>query len=209
MAASGCSLFGGGQQDVSAEGQIVYACELATTLSENTDFTTIESFIGEDADPAMSEAASTASLVGATAAYTLSDYPDLSEAGREVFSGISRLDLELIDSAIGDMAAECEDVPSCGSPDITPDGQAAYACALASEILEEQSPAETWGPLGEESAWHQVASVGILFGGANASFLEGHEGQAAAGQDLLAGVMQFKVDSIEESLEAIAEDCDH
>lgn len=207
MAVSGCSFFGFGGPDVSAEGQVAYACELAANAHENYDFTDMEEYIGENADPGISEAAAAASLVGAVSGYALPEHLELSEAGADIFRGINTVDLEMIETAVGDMAVHCEDASSV-SPDISADGQAAYSCALAGHVREEHGPSETWGGIGEEPAWHQAGAVAALFGGANASSLVGHEEHAEDSQELILGVSQLNPERIDESLESIVEACD-
>lgn len=205
---SGCMLFGS-EPDVTPEGQAAYACALAeNALEDRSDVTDWDPSLGEGADNAVSQALAAGSLVGGAAGYELSDHPELSEAGAEVFSAFSRLELETLAESLDDMLTACGDVDASGSADVSVDGQAEYACALADYVVEEHGPSENWGGLEEEPAYHLVSSVSALFGGLNSSELPGSEDQAEAASTVITGVQMNDIETIDDGLATVLENCE-
>ena len=198
-----------GTPDVSPEGQISFACALASHVSEERgDVAEWGSFIGEDANPGVSELAAAASLVGAVAGYTLPDHPELSESGTLVIQGIMRVDEAAIADGLDQMISACDGADTGGQADVSQEGQGAYACALAEYVIAEHGESSTWGTLGEEPAWHLAGSVGALFGGANAYVLPEYESQAESGNNLVSGVGRLDGETIDAELAAVVAECD-
>lgn len=207
---SGCASLPGGSasSDVSPEGQVRYACALVTHVSEeHGEFSEWDAFIGEEANPGVSELAAAASLVGAIAGYALADHPELSEGGVDVFQGITRVDGAAVTSGLDQMIAECKEIDTGAAVDASHTGQGAYACALAEYVIDEHGEARTWGSIGEEPAWHMVGSVGALFGGVNAYVLPEHEAQAEAARTLITAVTRLDGARIDAELASIVAEC--
>lgn len=208
---SGCVFLpgAGGSPDVSPEGQIHFACELVAHVGEERDDAAEwESFVGEDADPIVSELAAAASLVGAVGGYTLPDHPELSESGVVVIRGIMSIDGAAIEDGLDQMISACEGADTDGQVDVSQEGQGAYACALAEYVTEEHGEPHTWGSIGEEPAWHMAGSVGALFGGANGYVLPGYESQAESGLNLVTGVGRLDSGAIASGLASVVAACD-
>ncbi len=204
---SGCMFFGS-EPDVTPEGQAAYACSLAESAIEGSgDVTDWDAPVGENADNAASQALAAGSLVGGSAGYALPDHPELSEAGREIFSAFHRFDLEALADSLEDMVAACDGVDASGSQDVSVDGQAEYGCALADYVVDEHGPSDTWGSLGEEPAFHLVSSVGALFGGLNASALPGSGEQREGASAVIEGLQRFDTEAIDDGLQDVVENC--
>src|SRR5690625_7778591 len=72
--------------DVSQAGQVEYACALARHVQdEHGDADSWGEHVGDDADPAMRETASVASLLGVSGGFVLVDHAVLYELGRYWF----------------------------------------------------------------------------------------------------------------------------
>lgn len=197
------------EPDVSLEGQVRYACALATNAEEaHGDPMEWDIAIGEDANPGWSQVASASSLLGGTTGFELAEYPQLSEAATGVVRAVSTIDIEQLSSSLGDIVTECENVPDGPDSDVSREGQTAYACALAGYIIEEHGDIDTWGGIGDEPAWHQTATVGALMGGMNAYVVDGEEELSEAGQRAIESVSRMDTEMMQESLATIAAGCD-
>lgn len=207
LVVSGCS--GDPEPEVSHEGQVEFACALASHVLEETQGTELEElvFIGDDADPRVREVAAAGSLVGAAGGFVLADQEELSEAGRELFNGVNRIDVEAIVEGLERMDQVCAEVSEDSDPDVTEEGQIRYACALAEHVSEEHGAAESWGGLQEEHAWHEVASVAALFGGVNGQVLSEYPELSEASADVIQGVSTLNLEQLQSGLDDITEGC--
>lgn len=97
-----------GDPDVSDSGQITYACAIANHIDEEHGTVDTWGDIGEER--AWHEAGSFASLVGAINGQVLSDHAELSELGKDVFAGVSKIEKELLQNALDDVLKRCENV---------------------------------------------------------------------------------------------------
>lgn len=94
--------------DVSAEGQIDYACALATDIKDaDGPASRWELKIGADTSPALVKAISAAALVGGATDGTAAALEAMSDAGRTLFEGTSRMNIEMLQEGIDDLNAAC------------------------------------------------------------------------------------------------------
>lgn len=97
-----------GDPDVSDKGRVAYACALAKDLKAHDDPVSSWTFTaGDDADPAQHKAAGAAGLLGATVGGTVPGHAKLSDAGRVIYEGLTRLRPEKVQQGIDDLAREC------------------------------------------------------------------------------------------------------
>lgn len=198
---------GGGADARSVEGQVAYACALAEHVrAERGEPATWTTFVGDRADPGAVEAAAVGSLLGGSAAYTLEDHADLSEAGGDVFQAVSRVDPAALETALGEVEEGCVDVDT-GSPDVSEEGRVGFACDLAKAVVDEHGDWDTWGGLGEDPVWHQVASIGALVGGANGYAVPGSEELSDRGKDLISGISRADGEAIDQALDGFVDAC--
>lgn len=93
--------------DVSDEGQIRFGCDLAAhVIEEHGSAEGWDSPLGEE--PAWHEAMSVGALFGAPVGQVLADYPDLSAAGRGLYTGVSTLNPEALDGGLEAVGEHCE-----------------------------------------------------------------------------------------------------
>jgi|SRR5690625_2266584 len=94
--------------DVSAEGQINYACALIEDVTDQrASVADWELRIGDETDPAMISAIGAAALTGGMTAGGADVSEAMQGAGRDIFSGISRLDAEILQEGVDVFAKEC------------------------------------------------------------------------------------------------------
>lgn len=99
---------GASNADISAEGQIDYACALIDDVKaakKSPEGWTMQ--VGDDADPAMINAAAAASLAGALTGGGADVSAEMASAGRDIFAGLSRLDAEILQDGVDSFAKEC------------------------------------------------------------------------------------------------------
>src|SRR5699024_2966896 len=94
--------------DVSAQGQLAYACALAGHLTDEHGAFDNWGSIGQE--PAWHEAASVGALFGGLNGQVLPEHPELSQAGRELVAGTSRVNAGQLQAGLEDINAHCEDV---------------------------------------------------------------------------------------------------
>ncbi len=94
--------------DVSAQGQVAYACALAGHLAD--EHGPIDSWGNIGQEPAWHEAASIGALFGGLNGQVLPDYPELSEAGHELVAGVSRVKADQLQTGLDEINAHCEGV---------------------------------------------------------------------------------------------------
>ncbi|WP_162801988.1 hypothetical protein [Ornithinimicrobium murale] len=95
-----------GEGDVSQEGQISYACALADHLEQ--EHGVVESWGSLGEDHGWHESASIAAFLGAANGQLLSAHADLSTAGKDLMDGVSRLDMDLVQSSLDQINQSCE-----------------------------------------------------------------------------------------------------
>ncbi|HLR55833.1 MAG TPA: hypothetical protein VK096_03630 [Actinomycetales bacterium] len=107
LALSGCGASGA---DVSPEGQIDYACALIDDVKEKRtapdDWGTP---IGDDADPAIIQAASAAALAGAMTGGGSESSAAMGEAAMDVLQSVSRAQMESMQEGVDAFAQACSD----------------------------------------------------------------------------------------------------
>lgn len=94
--------------DVSAKGQVAYACALAGRVADERDAVDDWGVFGEER--AWHESMSIGALFGALNGQVLADHTGLSDAGRELVSGVVRVDVDQVQTGLEDINAQCEDV---------------------------------------------------------------------------------------------------
>ena len=205
LSVTGCS---SGDPDVTHDGQVAYACALAAHVAEQDPDMATWTMIGDDADPLVREILAMGSLAGGSAAFELDGKAELSEAGGAAFQGVSRVDFDAMQTGLDDFGTACESLSVSAEGDVSDEGQIRFGCDLAAHVIEEHGAAETWGSLGEETAWHETMSVGSLFGGPVGQLLADHPDLSAAGQELVTGVMTVNPETLDGGLEAVVDHCD-
>ncbi len=93
------------QADVSHEAQLDYACSLADHISE--DHGEAASWITDDDFVVLSEALGAAALTGAMNGQVLADHQELSEAGRDLLTRVSRADADYTDEFLEAFQSAC------------------------------------------------------------------------------------------------------
>lgn len=207
---SGCA--GGGGPDVSAEGQVAYACVLAARaaagLQSPDDWESLE-MIGESAEPAAVELAAAGSLAGGIAAFEIPGHGGISAAGKDLVGGVSQMNVGALEDALGRMNAACDqEVPERPPEEHTSaEGRVVYACALAEYVREERGDAGTWGGIGEEPALHEAGSVGALLGGLNGHVMPEAPAVSTEGAAVVRSVTVLDADGVDASLDAVISAC--
>ncbi|WP_134323970.1 hypothetical protein [Cumulibacter soli] len=191
------------ESDVSPTGQVAYACALVQGIEG--DPSTWSTFVGQDADEGVLELSAAASLLGGSAAYTLPDYPELSEHAAEVFKSLMTADQDLMASEFAALVTSCETAPAADDADVSETGRMAYACELAGYVVDERGDVETWGKIGDEPAWHEAASVGALVGAMIG--YPGDDPQTKDGVAIVGAVSQMNPTALQEGLDAFVANC--
>ncbi|USQ81241.1 hypothetical protein NF556_06250 [Ornithinimicrobium faecis] len=202
---TGCS---SGDPDVTHEGQVSYACALAAHVAEQDPDMAAWTMIGDDADPMVREILAMGSLAGGSAGFELDEHAELSDAGKAVFEGVSRIDFDTMQTGLDDFDAACDSLSVSAEGDVSDEGQIRFGCDLAAHVVEEHGPAESWGSLGEEHAWHEVMSVGALFGAPIGQELADYPDISAAGRDLYMAVSTLDTQALDGGLEAVVDECE-
>lgn len=194
--------------DVSAEGQVSYACALVERVGDEyggpADWETI---VGDAADPGSVAASSAAALLGGLQGGSLAEHPELTEAAADMVSGISRASGEQIEAGIVAMQSACADVPA-SADDATQDGQAAYACALAASVREEHGAVAEWGDGLTSPAWRAAGATAALVGAANGGAIPGSEDLAESARDVLQSVTLLDDALMQSAIDDFAAACD-
>lgn len=194
--------------DVSEEGQVEYACALGHHVQdEHGDVDSWGEPIGDDADPAMRETASVASLLGGSGGFVLRDHEDLSELGQDLFKGVITIDNDKINDSLDEIVSACQDDDLSASADVSHSAQIDYACALAAYVVDEHGGSETWDGIGEERAWHEAGSVAALVGAMNGQILSDHKELSQAGKGIFQGVSRIETDELDASLDDFTSAC--
>lgn len=95
------------QPDISPDGQIDYACALAADATKSGPVRDWFTGVGDDVDPAIHELAGAAGLSGAMTASELAGHQPLSDAGTDIFQGITILDPEQVQQGLDAMVDSC------------------------------------------------------------------------------------------------------
>ncbi len=206
LSAAGCS---SGDPDVTHDGQIAYACALAAHVAEDDPDVASWTMIGDDAEPLMRATVAMGSLAGGSVAFELDEHAELSDAGKAIFEGVSRADLEAVQAGLDDFTAGCDNLSVSAEGEMSDEGQIRFGCDLAAHVVEEHGSAESWGSLGEEHAWHEVMSVGALFGAPIGQELADYPDISAAGRDLYRAVSTLDTEALDGGLEAVVDHCEH
>lgn len=204
---AGCSASG---PDVSADGRLDYACALAAHAQDSGPADEWNLTPGE-ADTAVGAVAAASALLGGMTGTTLAGHKQLSEAAAAQYAQIARAAAADLQGSIDDMAAACDaaGLPG-GDPDTSPDGQVAYACALAADARDAGPPAE-WDPLvgdDAEPAVIEALAASALAGAPTATPIPGHEDLTAAGKDVYQAATTLNVEGLADGLDAFGEACD-
>lgn len=205
LGVAGCSA---GDPDVTHAGQIAYACALAAHVAEQDPDMASWTMIGDDADPMMRAILAMGSLAGGSAGFELDEHAELSDAGRAIFEGVTRADLEAMQAGLDDFTAGCDGPSVSAEGEVSDKGQIRYGCDLAGHVVEEHGPAESWGGLGEERAWHEAMSVGAFFGAPVGQILPDYPDLSTAGKDLYTGVSTLNPEALDAGLEAVIDHCE-
>lgn len=96
------------QVDVSHEAQLDYACSLADHIGE--EHGEAASWINDDDFAVLSEAMGAAALTGAMNGQTLAGHQELSEAGRDLLTAVSRANADYTDEHLQAFQAACTDL---------------------------------------------------------------------------------------------------
>lgn len=194
--------------DVSQAGQVEYACALARHVQdEHGDADSWGEPVGDDADPAMRETASVASLLGGSGGFVLPEHEDLSELGQDLFKGVISIDNDTIEDSLDEIVSACQDDDLSASADVSHSAQIDYACALAAYVVDEHGGSETWDGIGDERAWHEAGSVAALVGALNGQILSDHKELSEAGKGIFQGVSRIKTDELDTSLDDFISAC--
>lgn len=109
LSAAGCSSGGGAEPDISAEGQLSYACALIEDLSEHHE--PVASWgdpVGDEADPAWISAVAAFSMFGGTLGAD-QHLGSLSEAGTRGVRAFTRLDVDEVQDAFDSIDSACRE----------------------------------------------------------------------------------------------------
>ncbi|WP_119697938.1 hypothetical protein [Microbacterium halotolerans] len=103
--------------------------------------------------------------------------------------------------------------PGGSSPDVTPDGQVAYACGLAGSAAEQLQSAADWEDLrmiGEdtEDVAIELGAIGGLLGAMGAYQLADHAVMSEASVEILKGVASHNIDAMPGALATIEAECE-
>lgn len=205
LSAAGCN---SGDPDVTHDGQVAYACALAAHVAEQDPDMASWTMIGDDADPMVREILAMGSLAGGSAGFELDEHAELSDAGKAIFVGVSRIDIEAMQAGLDDFTAACDSLSVSAEGEVSDEGQIRFGCDLAAHVVEEHGSAESWASLGEEPAWHEAMSVGALFGAPIGQVLADYPDLSAAGQDLYTGVSTLNAEALDDGLEAVVDHCE-
>ncbi len=205
LSSPGCSA---SEPDVTHDGQIAYACALAAHVAEQDPDMASWTMIGDDAEPMMREILAMGSLAGGSAAFELDEHAELSDAGKAIFQGVSRVNPEAMQAGLDDFTAGCDSLSVSAEGDVSDEGQIRYGCDLAAHVVEEHGSAESWGGLGQERAWHEALSVGAFFGGPVGQTLPDYPDLSTAAKDLYTGVSALNTEALDGGLDAVVEHCE-
>jgi len=94
--------------DVSHEAQLDYACSLAEHIGE--EHGEASTWLDDDDFVVVSEAMGAAALTGAMNGQTLADHQELSEAGRDLLSGVTGADADYTDEFLESFQSACAEL---------------------------------------------------------------------------------------------------
>ncbi|MGO3151094.1 MAG: hypothetical protein ACTIJJ_00510 [Galactobacter sp.] len=203
---SGSGGKGKGGVDVSAQGQVGYACQLAKHVQSQGDLGEMKQLSGLTGV----QLTAVTKLVGAghPRIAVLGDRQDYSEVegisasqrklmdpALEIASGFTTLKIEALHSGLDSLVEECDGLGGAKpamAPDVSEDGMVAYACALTDKIREEKSSAgeasTATSPREVDPRMVEAQSVAALLGGWTNYEMSGHEDLSTPARQLTGAV---------------------
>lgn len=192
--------------DVSQEGQVAYGCALVDRVGdEDAAPEDWDSIVGDDADPGSVATLAAAALLGGLQGGSLDEHPELTAAAADAIRAVSLADLDGLGDAVLAMQAGCDGVRAGG--DASPEGQVAYACALAASVRAEHGAVEQWGSVLESPAWRAAGAAAALVGALNGGAVPGTEDLAQGASDMQAAPAALDEERMQTGIDAFVQGC--
>src|SRR5690625_3125085 len=200
--------------DVSAQGQVNYACALAESASEMLEED--PDWVPDPApgsDPMLDLLASSAALLGAFTAGGQDVSQELQDAARDTVSGVFQVDSTVLADSLEVIVQECDaDSGIEPSGDVSDKGRISFACALIADVKENDGPVdEQWQmKIGPDTPEAQVKAIsaGILVGGATGGAQEASSEMADAGGRLYQAISRVDAKMLQEGIDDLNSACD-
>lgn len=204
VALVGCAPTSGAGADVSVAGQVSYACALSEEAGVPSEGS---SAIGDDAAPEAVAAAGAVALLGGVYGYSIEDHPELSTSAASYVRGLATQNIAVLDESLEDVRAGCSDAGIEPTGDVSPEGQRAYACALADGILSEHGAVDSWGELLDDPAWYQSSAVAALGGALTGTVLTGAEDLSENAAQIQRGTQTRDLELVQTGLDGVVASC--
>ena len=197
---AGCS--GAASADVSSEGQLTYACSLAEHIQEEpSGLEQRDDYVGDDANPAVREAASIGMFAVA------SEDPDFTVTGQNLAAAISRIDTEMLTSGLTEIQEACDSADIPTNADVSHEAQLDYACALVARLNEENDDVAALATEEGPAARYEALAAASLAGAFNGQTLAEAPELSAAGRELMRAIQLRDADAVGQHLEAFEAAC--
>lgn len=200
--------------DISARGQLNYACALAESVSEKLqDDPDWDPGPGPESDPMLDLMTSSATLLGAMTAGGPEVSEQMENAARDTLVGVSRLNTEVLTDSLQSIVEECDssDTDFEASGDISDEGRITYACALITDVKKNDGPVDDkWElKIGPETPQPQIKAIsagvlmGVMTGGAPAA----SEEMTDAGSKLTEALSRADREMFQEGIDDLSAAC--